>query len=367
MSIQFGWNGATLIHSLLHATGGPVIRVFLPHNGAICILLTLLAAILSGFLGIYHYMYESVGFDAIDGTWMCTSLLCVLSIVTILASKSLHPSMPILAIALILFYCGWFFLRIDEDGYASTEIIIACIGLLCYVVYSLLVFSEYRRFKISPDLNAQLAIDLGNEEAILRKYRCVELEFSPGIMKAAKASFKPSKHAASGYLVVTNRRVIYIVDAHAFPVLGPRSSDLLSQQVSIEDICSIDAVVSISKQTYAYAILTAIIGAISFFTIIGIFISAIGIVWCYLIHKKVESTMVFGIRSKSSQYGLFVSESSRGYGDSFQYWCRPTDEFELMVQEVGAIVLDLQKYGDEAMDKWRVTSDHYQTRTGDYE
>ena len=332
------------------------IKLLLPHNGLVCIIVSILAAILAGVSGTWGLSDPSQNIPSdVAWLWICSSVLSVSSAFSICVSKSMHLSMPILAIALVLFTYPWIS---ETNAPFEIQLLIAAVGMFCFAFYSFLVFGEYRTFKYSPKSDADLTIQLCNEETVLRKYRCVELDFSPRIAKAPKSTFSSSKFATSGYLVITNRRVMYIVDTHAFHSIATRSNELLSQQVRIEDVSGIDSTTSFSRQSYVYAFATMAIGAISCFTLVGIIALPVGAIWCYLIHKNVETSMIFGIRSKSTQYGMFVSESSRGYGDTFQYWCCPTEEFEIMTQEVGAIVLDLQKYGDEAIGKWRIASEN---------
>ena len=199
----------------------------------------------------------------------------------------------------------------------------------------------------------QVMIATAEDEVVLKQYEISELDYRVGFFKKIKTpKRKRGKYNTTGSVYVTNRRLIYNVDNRSLPKFGLRCRDLCSQQIRIEDIQGIDFMTSSSKAGLGLPILVIILGLLLSLRVIGIPILIIGIIWLIVRIRNVEEHMVFGVRSASSDYSMYISEMSRRYSGTIQYWCAPTSEFELMAKELGAIVLDLQKYGDEAISKW---------------
>lgn len=199
----------------------------------------------------------------------------------------------------------------------------------------------------------QVMIATAEDEVVIRQYEISEIDYRVGLFKKIHTpKRKRGKYNTTGSVYVTNRRLIYNVDNRSLPVLGLRCKDLCSQQIRIEDIQGIDFMTSSARNGLIGPILLILLGLLLSLFIIGIPLLIIGIVWLVIRIRNVEERMLFGIRSASSDYSMYISEMSRGYSGNVQYWCAPTPEFELMSKELGAIVLDLQKYGDEAIPKW---------------
>ena len=259
-------------------------------------------------------------------------------------------------------------MRTDDGTYNFPEdvlYLIATIAICSLIIYCWLAFSNYKAFKPAYH-DVRLSLDLAEDESIIRIYKCAEVDLCIIRSKdVVQSDFKTSKYGTAGRMVVTNRRVMYIVDGHQLPLFSGKSNNLIWQQIRIEDVCGIDSYTSFYKIPLIYPLSVVLIGILSLFAAFNLENGAIptsivilssiimGGVWFYLIHMKVDSKMLFGIRTRNVNYSIYVSEYSRGYADNYQYYCCPAEDFENMTLEIGAIILDLQKYGDDAIQKWK--------------
>ncbi len=204
--------------------------------------------------------------------------------------------------------------------------------------------------------NEAIDIAVAQDEVVLRQYQISEVDYRVGFLKdTVKMSRRTrSRYDTTGTVYVTNRRLIYNVDNKSLPLFGLRCKDMYSQQVRIEDIQGVDFMTSASRNKILWPIIMILLGILFFFMFkpLGIILLIVGIIWLIIRIVNVEEHMMFGIRAASQDYSIFVSEMSRGYYGRVRYWCAPTEQFEVMAKELGAIVLDLQKYGDDAIPRW---------------
>ena len=201
------------------------------------------------------------------------------------------------------------------------------------------------------------SIKTAEDEVVLRQYTISELDYRTKLYKnKGTPKRKKGKYNTTGSIYVTNRRLIYNIDNRSLPSFGLKCKDLHSQQIRIEDIQGIDFMSSTMRASLFWPIVMIALGVLLSLVVVGVPLLIIGALWLFIRLRNAEASMVFGIRSPSTGYSLFVSEMSRGYGGNVQYWCAPTQDFERMALELGAIVLDLQKYGDECISKWMSSS-----------
>lgn len=196
---------------------------------------------------------------------------------------------------------------------------------------------------------------LAEDEVILRSYTIAVVDYRTVLFRRKKIpKRKGRKYNTTGVVYLTNRRLIYNVDNRHLPRFRNQCRDLYSQQIRVEDIQGIDFMSSASRRSLAAPILLIVLGSLAFLLspIISTVITIAGVLW--LVRREhPEVMMMFGVRSPFSDHSIFVSKMSRGHSETLQYWCAPTPEFERMSRELGAIVLDLQKYGDDCISKWQ--------------
>lgn len=203
-------------------------------------------------------------------------------------------------------------------------------------------------------MNNENTLKTAEDEVVLRSYTITEVDFRSRILgRKKKPKRKRKKFNTEGTVHLTNRRLIYVINNCHRPIVGNRSRDLFSQQLRIEDIQGIEFMSSSSMGSITGP---AILTVLSFLVMLvgslwGVFPLLIGLVWLSRRARR-EQYMMFKVYSPANGCPIYVSETSRDYSGSIYHLCAPTPEFEKMSLELGAIVLDLQKYGDECIPKW---------------
>lgn len=180
------------------------------------------------------------------------------------------------------------------------------------------------------------SVHLSENEVRVKTYHCSTLKAPKG----------------EGYITVTNKRVIF----H-----GHGESSRLVSEVPIETVSGISTYYGQGIRTMfvVYGIISAMLFLLS--------IDFAGILsLVFLI-----ATILFFVFCKGSSYYLSIYSSGAsgtpinvgrgalsskitGQGAMFAEIANPTDETEAMMNELGAIVLDLKTLGDHAISKWKV-------------
>lgn len=197
----------------------------------------------------------------------------------------------------------------------------------------------------------KFSASLSNNETIVKTYHCTSLR-------------RPS---GEGYLTITNKRVVFQGQGSS----GGGKSKLMSE-VPIEHVSGVSSY-------YGYGLKVK-------FIIVGILLSILTILCAikafssdsYDSSKNVYGTFAFLLAiiaiiffafSKKANFNLSVYSTGAtgspinignagfgskltGQGAVFAIVAEPTDETEKMMDEVGAVVLDLKDMGDHAIDKW---------------
>lgn len=264
-------------------------------------------------------------------------------------------------LAAVLLFIAFALFSVSSGSMGSLSIsgVLVLFSIL-YAAICIPCLLEFERRTI--DVNPDFDIDLAEDEVVIRCRKITELDFSFRYGIGPLGAFSLKRIWANGYAIVTNRRLLYAVDNRFYRVLGMKNRDVLVQQVYVEDISSIDYSVSTAKSPIWYGIVTMIAGICGavgcLFSktypalMIDFTLIILGLLW-FLTSKKPSQSMSLGVRTKSKgNYGMFVSEMSRGYAGSVSCICRPAESFAVFVSELGAISLDLQKYGDDAIEKW---------------
>jgi len=198
-----------------------------------------------------------------------------------------------------------------------------------------------------------MPISIAEDEQTLRSYNIAKVDKrSVANTKKGVSTRRSKRNNTTGTLYVTNRRVIYNVDNVSTSVVHGVNNGINSQQIRIEDVQGVDFMTSHSRPSLILPIIMIVLGLILTVVLVGVVILVAGIIVLIRRRNAAEDMMMVGIKSQASGYGIFISEMSREYYQGISYWCAPTEEFEVMSRELGAIILDLQKYGDECISKW---------------
>lgn len=192
---------------------------------------------------------------------------------------------------------------------------------------------------------------LSNNEVVVKSYHCASV----------------TRPKCDGYLTVTNKRVIF---------QGTGGNSRINQETYLDGISGVDSYYGMDFQ-----VLRAVIGAI--LTVVGImflftgieirrefsyFISGsqgsgiiiiglvIGVIGVLLFLSAFKHCFMMTIStSKKAGVGVSLGSSpSNMLGNSALYTLvsRPTSDTDKMINELGALIMDLQTLGDLAIEKW---------------
>ncbi|WP_400256005.1 hypothetical protein [Methanomethylophilus alvi] len=201
------------------------------------------------------------------------------------------------------------------------------------------------------------AIKLPGEE-ILREYEFLSMDFRPKIKSAffnTNSRMIINKHySANATLTVTNERIIYNC------VKNPEkltSSNTQMYQMHIRDVGDI-SMANIKWRSY-WPLLFVLIGAIvlmlvdvSMLTItIAGSLLFIAFLCCIFFPKSI---VYLSIGSKSAFNGFLVGKASHNSQNEISFHTEVCPDFFLMYEELGALVIDLQKNGDMCIPRWKI-------------
>ncbi len=192
-----------------------------------------------------------------------------------------------------------------------------------------------------PSAVAMERTEYASGEQVVRSYHCTSLK-SP---------------SCEGFLTVTNKRVIF----H-----GVGGSSRINQECWLDGVSGIDSYYgkNTDKGKIIRGIIVAVFGLLVLMTganiggtamLVGLGILAIG---AYMIFNASQSCFVLEIySSKASGKSISLGNGPAGLtgGNTALYTLTglPTSETDKMLDEIGAMVLDLQTLGDRAIQKWK--------------
>lgn len=197
------------------------------------------------------------------------------------------------------------------------------------------------------------SISLAEDEVVIREYVVADVK-KRGTVKKFGVKRRFTKVNSTGRVIVTNRRIVYTLDNRSLPVVGERCRDLFMQQVRMEDVQGFDfQALSYRKPLLAPCALVVAGAALVLAGMmpVGLAVGALALIWLALRSKK-RVAMVMGVRSFSNNYAVYVSAVPEKECTDLFCYCEPTSMFETMAKEIGAVVLDLQKYGDDCLPRW---------------
>ena len=205
-------------------------------------------------------------------------------------------------------------------------------------------------------------IRLGDGEQVLRQYRAVQLR---------------SRKRGEGTLYVTNARIVFFARAQG---RGTQRASALVQQTRLEDVSGLQAFVS-RRTNLALIMFT---GFTALFTLISLATGAIPFFFVFLVLTVIAATAIFGGAAERGRAGVKIqarqAQHAMGFGsfenqrggletlltlfifplllllraqNAFDVLLgRPGEDTDLLIAELGALVLDLQTRGELAADFW---------------
>lgn len=179
---------------------------------------------------------------------------------------------------------------------------------------------------------------LAEGEVVVRSYRCAML--ATGFLGLDRAR---------GYVTVTNQRMMYE---------GDNSSSRIAMEVPIESVSGIAAYngVNMNKMLLVLGILLFLIGLMMTMAMnaLGILLVGVGVLFMYLSYRKAYQLTIYS--SKMTGKAIEIGEGPASISGNQAFYtmkAEPTEEAYKMMYELGALVQDLQRYGDAAIPKWK--------------
>lgn len=159
------------------------------------------------------------------------------------------------------------------------------------------------------------------------------------------------EHKGDGYVTVTNKRVIY----H-----GHGATSFMYNEVHLNKITGLKSYFGkgYNKKQIPYVIALVLIGL---FLILGFYEYKMGIgaliIAASILMSSREASYHFAVCAQGSKSAVqigFMQNTNRltGQGAKLSIRARATNESRKMMSELGAIILDFQSIGDQALKKW---------------
>jgi hypothetical protein len=191
-----------------------------------------------------------------------------------------------------------------------------------------------------PDYKNKTFIKLSENEVQIKTYHCTTLK-------------KPS---GEGYIAVTNKRVIFY---------GYGTSSKLVSEVPIETVSGISFYFG-----YGIRLLFIILGVLTSLMFLGslnlinsdsalaliplVFLAAAILLFVYA-RRPCYNLSIFSTGANGTPINIgngTLGTMAAGQGAVFTVAANPTSETETMMDELGALILDLKTMGDHAIAKW---------------
>ncbi|MDR1481513.1 MAG: hypothetical protein LBI74_02695 [Synergistaceae bacterium] len=188
---------------------------------------------------------------------------------------------------------------------------------------------------------------LAEGEIALRTYLCLE-RIAPWY-SSQKDNFK-------GYLTVTNRRIIYrslgenVHSVREIPIESYRGFECCyGRGWSFSELLS-GIIVSFGAVGLLFLnLLTAVpLGVFRISTAAPFGILIVGLVLILISHHKTMALRIYSERQNVSPISLVRHSKGLGRYDAGL----PAEQTDVMMSEVGALISDVQRFGDEAATKW---------------
>lgn len=209
-----------------------------------------------------------------------------------------------------------------------------------------------------------MAVFLAEGEEIVRTYKCASVDLQSSNPSSDVISGLVGRRAKTECTVaVTNRRVVYFAESEK-PSRSTKLPAIHTQEAFIDRISALEFVQAEAKVDIGAPLLLVILGLVvcimaiqedsGVWFIPGIVVLALGFVMMMSSLMSVKQLVVMRISTDADPYGgIHASGLSRREEDSTSFYMVPTEDFERMSKEIGAIVLDIKTRGDAAVQAWK--------------
>lgn len=209
-----------------------------------------------------------------------------------------------------------------------------------------------------------MAVFLAEGEEIVRTYRCASVDLQSSNTGSDIISGLIGRRARTDCTVtVTNRRVIYFAESEK-PSRATKLPAIHTQEALIDKVSAMEFVQVEAKADLGVPLLVLIAGLVvclmaiqadsSIWFTPGIVILVVGFLLLASSLLSVKQLVVMRISTDADpDGGIRASGMSRREESAMAFYMIPTEDFERMSKEIGAMVLDLQTRGDDAIAGWK--------------
>lgn len=176
---------------------------------------------------------------------------------------------------------------------------------------------------------------MSQDETCVKTYHCAEMK------------------GVHGYLTITNKRVIF----HSYA----STSSFTSKEILLDSVSGISC---LRGRNYSIiriilGVILAIVGLVMLSddsVLSGLILIAIGALIVWMSIKNTYSLKIYSSKTETSPIDLGIGATSLlGNRALLSVACSPTTDTYKMINELGALILDLQTLGDHAINKWKNT------------
>ena len=176
---------------------------------------------------------------------------------------------------------------------------------------------------------------LAENEKVVRQYQCSDIK----------------RPRCSGYLIVTNKRLLF---------QGKGTTSRISKEVVLDSVSGLDCYygMNINIPGIILGVLLALcslmlFGAGSQMIFPGLIVLALGVLLVVSSFQKSFCLSVYSSKANGSPITVGTGPKTlAGNGALYTLASAPTPDTDRMLDELGALVQDLQTLGDHAIEKW---------------
>ncbi len=194
---------------------------------------------------------------------------------------------------------------------------------------------DMHKQRMSTVTNNNTSMTLADGEKIVRQYQCAKI-MSP---------------RAKGYLTVTNKRMIF----HA-----SSATSRISKEIVLDSVTGLNCYsgMNINLFTMIFAIIIGLAGLSRLFTsysnkLPALIFVIMAVIIGYFSFRPSFKLSVYSSKANGTPISLGEgAQSLLGNGALYTLVSQPTADTNRMLNELGALVQDLQTMGDHAIEKW---------------
>ena len=176
---------------------------------------------------------------------------------------------------------------------------------------------------------------LAENEKIVRQYQCSNVK----------------QPRCVGYLTVTNKRILF---------QGKAATSCIAKEVVLDSVSGLDCYygLNVNGGLLALGVLLALAGLFLLINdgdmaVWGLLAIVLGVVLIVLSFQKSFFLAIFSSKANGSPISIGAGARSLvGNGALYSLISEPTADTDRMLNELGALVQDLQTLGDHAIEKW---------------